>query len=156
MSIAANSLADERTIAEGARAYDGDWWSVHCDAAVMQNTGRVAVGAVIVAPGGHRHTVSRVEARRGCCNAGEALALIAALDAAFLLGARQVAIRCDSSVLLEQTVGNKRTAIPRLAVLYEEARRSLQRFTQVKMTWVPRHKNVEADALARAAWAAST
>jgi ribonuclease HI len=41
--------------------------------------------------------------------------------------------------------------ITRLAALFDEARALLSSFEQASLRWIPRHRNVEADALARAA-----
>ena len=109
----------------------------------------MAIGAVIVSPSGARHTIARIAGRRGCSNQAEALALIAALEEAERLGARRVHVYCDNSVVIAQTVGPDRTAIPRLRDVYAAARERIARFEHVELTWIPRHKNREADALAR-------
>lgn len=41
--------------------------------------------------------------------------------------------------------------IARLQDLFDEARTQLQSFAAVSLQWIPRHRNTEADALARAA-----
>jgi ribonuclease HI len=41
--------------------------------------------------------------------------------------------------------------IARLAPLFEEARRALLAFESVRWQWIPRHRNGQADTLARAA-----
>lgn len=111
----------------------------------------MAIGAVIVAPDGTRHTLSRIVGKGGCSNTAETLALIGALEEAERLGARRVDVRCDCSVVIAHTVGPKRTQIPRLAAVYADARAAIDRFEHVAVSWVPRHRNTEADALARAA-----
>ena len=62
-----------------------------------------------------------------------------------------VQVLSDSSVLVEQLGAQAVAPIARLAPLFDEARRVLQRFAQVDLQWVPRHRNGAADALARAA-----
>ena len=127
----------------------GHWWTIHIDGtATDANTG---VGAVLVAPDGTRHTVSRATGRRGCSNEAEASALIAALEAARSLGARSVEVSSDSSVIVTEATAGPRTRIEPLATLCAEARRLLAGFDAAEVRWVPRRKNVEADALARAA-----
>jgi ribonuclease HI len=41
--------------------------------------------------------------------------------------------------------------VARLAHVFDEARALIATFTQVELRWVPRHRNCEADTLARAA-----
>ena len=69
--------------------------------------------------------------------------------------ATAVQVISDSRVLVEQLGPPAGTStvepIARLAPLLDEARTVLQRFAQVDLQWVPRHRNRAADALARAA-----
>jgi len=124
-------------------------WQIACDGTSKNEI--IAIGVVLVSPRGKRVEISQRSACKGCSNAAEALALIAALEEAKRLGARELAITCDNSILIEQTRGEERTQVPRLAPLYAEARVLLASFVHVDMQWVPRHKNAEADVLARAA-----
>jgi ribonuclease HI len=126
-------------------------WQIHCDGTSLPNPGLIGFGAVIVSPDGSRHTFSESPGARGCNNEAEAMALIAALRHAQVLGARRLLIRCDSIVVVEQTTGRDRTKIERLARLFAEARALLASFEYVDFRWTPRAKNAEADALARAA-----
>ena len=105
---------------------------------------------MLLAPDGSVHTLSR-EHGRGCNNEAEAHALIAALTAALELGARQLVIHCDSDVVVQHVVGSKRTTVARLAPLFERARALVACFARVQLELVPRHRNVDADVLARAA-----
>ena len=57
----------------------------------------------------------------------------------------------DSSILVEQLGGTPVAPIARLQDLFDEARTQLQSFAAVSLQWIPRHRNAEADALARAA-----
>jgi ribonuclease HI len=45
--------------------------------------------------------------------------------------------------------------IARLATLFEAARAQMQDFDELVLQWVPRHRNTEADALARMAHSAA-
>jgi ribonuclease HI len=127
-------------------------WKLSCDGTALPNPGRIGVGALLVGPDGARHTVSRDTGLRGCNNEAEARALIAGLQAAAQLGARIVAITCDSDVVVQQVAGAARTRIPRLALLFAEARALLGQFARAELRLVPRARNAEADALARGAF----
>ena len=131
-------------------------WAVYCDGSAVPNPGRMGLGAVLIAPDGvTRHTVSQATTATGCNNEAELRALLLALAALRGHGACTLQIHSDSSVLVEQLAPppGARTVDPiaRLAPLLDEARTVLQRFAQVDLQWVPRHRNRAADALARAA-----
>jgi ribonuclease HI len=128
-------------------------WTVHCDGTAQPNPGRMGIGAVLTAPDGTHHTLSQATGTHGCNNEAEARALISALQLLKTLGAENVAldIRSDSSVLVAQLGEAAPAPIVRLAQVFDEARQLLQQFSNARLAWVPRHRNTEADALARAA-----
>ncbi|MET0543900.1 MAG: ribonuclease HI family protein [Variovorax sp.] len=126
-------------------------WLVHCDGSAMPNPGRMGLGAVIVAPDGTRHTLSQAMHDRGCNNEAELRALMAALREARGLGADQLLIRSDNSLLVEQLGTAPAKPVERLAPLFDEARALLRSFDAAALEWIPRHRNGAADALARAA-----
>ena len=130
-------------------------WLIHCDGTSHPNPGRIGVGAVLIAPDGTHHTLSQATGTHGCNNEAEARALIAALHTLRTLGCIEsgtlLRIHCDSSVLVEQLGGANSEPIARLAHVFDEARELLKNFRDVELLWVPRHRNSEADTLARAA-----
>ncbi|MFN9725914.1 reverse transcriptase-like protein [Acidovorax sp.] len=131
-------------------------WVIHCDGTALPNPGRMGLGAVLVAPGGATTSLSRQAPGTGCNNEAELRALLLALDEACRQGALCLVISSDSSVLVDQMRPHSPNApaprpIARLAPMFEEARRALQRFDTVRWQWIPRHRNGQADALARAA-----
>jgi ribonuclease HI len=133
------------------REFHDKTWRIQCDGAALPNRGAIGIGVVIVAPDGARHELSRRADRDGCCNEGEALALIAALETAHALGARAIDVASDSAIVIDHTVDRRPTTVARLALLYAEANALFARFDAVHVRWVPRRMNLEADALARAA-----
>ena len=130
-------------------------WVAHCDGSAVPNPGRMGLGAVLVGPGGAtQHTISEATTFTGCNNEAELRALLRALqwlEPQVVATATTVQVLSDSSVLVEQLGEQAVAPIARLAPLFDEARRVLQRFAQVDLQWVPRHRNGAADALARAA-----
>lgn len=131
-------------------------WVIHCDGSALPNPGRMGLGAVLVSPQGARTALSQQAPGTGCNNEAELRALMLALAEARRQGALAVALFSDSRVLLEQLAApaSGTAAVPpiaRLALLFEDARSALAHFAAVQWTWVPRHRNAEADALARAA-----
>jgi ribonuclease HI len=130
-------------------------WTVHIDGSALPNPGRMAIGAVLTAPDGQRHLLSQDLHASGCNNEAELRALMAALHSLQMLQARRLSVFTDSSILVEQLAALPRPPRPivRLASLFETARELLAGFEHVQLHWVPRHRNTEADALARAALA---
>lgn len=126
-------------------------WTIYCDGSAVPNPGRMGLGAVVIEPDGTRHLVSTATDTRGCNNEAEARALLAALRDVQARGATALQIYSDSSLLVAQLGSAGAAPVVRLAGLYEEAGALLRTFTQTSLHWIPRHRNGEADALARAA-----
>ena len=119
----------------------------------------MGLGAVLMGPDDTvQHQISEATSFTGCNNEAELRALLRALqwlEGKAAAATTAVQVFSDSSVLVEQLAPppGARTVAPiaRLAPLLDEARTVLQRFAQVDLQWVPRHRNGAADALARAA-----
>lgn len=126
-------------------------WTVYCDGSAMPNPGRMGVGAVITAPDGARHTLSQATHTTGCNNEAELLALTLALQELRARGATAVRAYSDNSILVEQLAASEAKPIARMAALFDDARALLASFDDARVQWIPRHRNGEADALARAA-----
>lgn len=126
-------------------------WVIYCDGSALPNPGPMGMGAVLTEPGGARHALSQATNTKGCNNEAELRALMRALQEAQARGATAVQVYCDNSVVVEQLAGANARPIARLACLFDEARALLGAFAYVKLQWIPRHRNGEADAFARAA-----
>ena len=125
-------------------------WTVYCDGSAMPNPGRMGAGAVITAPDGTRHTLSHASHAIGCNNEAELRALTLALEDLKARGAASVLVYTDNSILVEQLGATGARPIARMADLFDDARALLASFEEASLRWVPRHRNHEADALARA------
>lgn len=133
-------------------ASDLPCWVVHCDGSAQPNPGRMGLGAVLVAPDGSRQALSEAAPECGCNNEAELRACMAALHRLSAQGATAARLYSDSSILVEQLRGaGGLPPVARLAPLFDEARALLSSFARSSVHWVPRHRNAEADALARAA-----
>lgn len=128
-----------------------DPWIVYCDGSAVPNPGRIGLGALLIAPDGTRHTLSRAPQLQACNNEAELRALMAALQELQARGARALRVHCDNSVVVEQITDTNAKPIARLEALFGEARALFQSFEQAELLWIPQHRNSEADALARAA-----
>lgn len=126
-------------------------WTVFSDGSAMPNPGRMGLGAVLTAPDGTQQSLSQMPPGTGCNNEAEVRALCLALQTSKTEGATDVLAYSDSSVLVEQLGPAGAKPIARLAPLFDEARALLATFERVSLVWIPRHRNGEADVLARAA-----
>ena len=84
-------------------------------------------------------------------NVAEYRGLIAGLEAARDLGARQVAVRMDSKLVVEQMKGTWQVKHPALRELAREAGAVRAAFDSVTFEWIPRERNKHADRLANEA-----
>lgn len=126
-------------------------WVIYCDGSAVPNPGRMGLGAVVTGPDGSRHPLSVSPEGRGCNNEAELRALMAAMQYARQQGAAALLIHCDNSVVVQQLTGTASEPFLRLAPLFDEVRAVLCSFASARLVWIPRHRNREADALARAA-----
>jgi ribonuclease H / adenosylcobalamin/alpha-ribazole phosphatase len=84
-------------------------------------------------------------------NVAEYSGLIAGLSAAAELGAREVAVRMDSKLVIEQMSGRWQIKHPGLRPLAAQAAALVREFDTVRFDWIPRERNKLADALANKA-----
>jgi len=84
-------------------------------------------------------------------NVAEYSGLIAGLAAAAELDAREVDVRMDSKLVVEQMSGRWQIKHPGLRPLAAQAAALVRRFDAVRFEWVPRERNRAADALANKA-----
>ena len=84
-------------------------------------------------------------------NVAEYSGLIAGLDAAAALGAREVDVRMASKLVVEQMSGRWQIKHPGLRPLAAQAAALVRRFDTVRFEWIPRERNKAADALANKA-----
>jgi ribonuclease HI len=115
------------------------------------NPGPAGFGAVLLDDAGHVVRELSEFIGRATCNEAEYRALIAALQAARELGARDLLIRADSQLLVRQLGGQYKVKSRSLMPLALRARRLLEEFASWKAEHVPREMNSRADALANAA-----
>jgi ribonuclease HI len=87
----------------------------------------------------------------GNSSEAEYLALIALLDAAVQRGASALAIHGDSQVVIDDVNAPDCAGAPSLQLLRTQARALLARIPGATLRWIPRHKNVHADALSQRA-----
>ena len=84
-------------------------------------------------------------------NVAEYRGLIAGLELARRLGAREVAVTMDSKLVVEQMSGRWKVKHPGMAELQQQARALASTFDSVSYSWIPRERNAHADRLANEA-----
>jgi ribonuclease HI len=119
------------------------------DGCCLGNPGPMGAGAVVQGEG-DRKVLSKAFGH-GTNNQAEYHGLILGLRHALAMGAERVTVHGDSQLVLRQLEGRYAVKAPGLRALHDEAKGLLARFAQVKLAWVPREQNGEADEASRAA-----
>ena len=125
-------------------------WRAWFDGSARPNPGRCGIGAVLAGPGGERIELSR-EAGHGNSSEAEYLALIAVLETAVEHGVPALAIAGDSQVVIDDVHAPDSASAPVLRPYRARVRALLARMPGSTLRWIPRHKNLEADALSQRA-----
>ncbi|MEU5405589.1 bifunctional RNase H/acid phosphatase [Nocardia asteroides] len=125
---------------------------VEADGGSRGNPGPAGYGAVVFDADHARVLAERKEfVGVATNNVAEYRGLIAGLAAAAELGARVVAVRMDSKLVVEQMSGRWKVKHPSMIPLAEQARALVAGFDRVSFTWIPRAQNSHADRLANEA-----
>jgi probable phosphoglycerate mutase len=130
---------------------------VACDGASRGNPGPAGAGAQIT--DGDGAVLAEIAEGLGetTNNVAEYTAVIRGLERALELGAREVLLRSDSQLLINQIEGRYRVRTPHLQPLHRRVRELARRFERIDYEHVRRERNTEADRLANAgvdAWLA--
>ena len=134
---------------QGSKA---ETWTAHCDGGAWPNPGTMALGAVLTSPDGITHHLSQRLSGSGCNNEAEWRATVAALSFALNHGARRLHLHTDSTQVRDHlSLLDAPTLPPALQTWVNEARSLADGLTCLTVQWVPRHRNAQADALARQA-----
>jgi len=124
---------------------------IYADGASRGNPGPAAIGVAIKDKRGRLITFISQRIGRATNNQAEYRAIIAALEEAIRLGAKQVDIKTDSELVVKQINGEYRVKKATLKPLYQQVKQlqgSLEGFT---ISHIPRQQNTEADKLANKA-----
>jgi ribonuclease HI len=148
---AAALAADQARAATPARQ-DGraTAWNDWIDGSAHPNPGDCGIGAVLIGPGGERVEISRA-AGYGNSSEAEYRALIALLEAAVDCGAHGLTVYGDSKVVIDDLNGSFADAAASLQECRTAALGLIVQLRDVTLRWIPRHKNIDADALSQRA-----
>jgi ribonuclease HI len=125
-------------------------YHLYADGGSRGNPGPAAGAAVLFGPGGTRIAQTSQYVGHATNNVAEYTGLILGLTLAEEHGVRQLEVRMDSLLVIQQMRGNYRVKHPNLIPLYAKAARLAHGFEAVHWVHVPREKNTEADALVNA------
>jgi ribonuclease H / adenosylcobalamin/alpha-ribazole phosphatase len=125
---------------------------VEADGGSRGNPGPAGYGALVRDAATGTVLAERAEALGVATNnVAEYSGLIAGLEAARQLGARQVEVRMDSKLVVEQMSGRWKIKHPDMKPLASRAAAIVRDFDAIRFTWIPREQNKAADALANSA-----
>ncbi|WP_019928412.1 bifunctional RNase H/acid phosphatase [Nocardia sp. BMG111209] len=125
---------------------------VEADGGSRGNPGPAGYGAVVWDSGRGRVLAERKESIGVATNnVAEYRGLIAGLAAAAELGAREVDVRMDSKLVVEQMSGRWKVKHAAMIPLADRARQLVAGFDIVRFEWIPRERNSHADRLANEA-----
>ena len=121
---------------------------IHADGASRNNPGPAAIGATIKDEQGRLlATISR-SIGWATNNQAEYRAVIAALEKAVELGARQVELNLDSELVVRQITGRYRVKNQALKQLFAKLQRLVDTLEGFSIRHIPRRQNWAADMLA--------
>lgn len=124
---------------------------IRADGVAKGNPGPAAIGATIKDEQGR--PVACISQRIGWAtnNQAEYRAIIAALEKAIELGAREVSVSLDSQLIVRQVSGEYRVKAAGLKPLYQQLKQLRSQLESFAITHIPREENTEADKLANMA-----
>ncbi len=125
-------------------------WRGWFDGSAKPNPGRCGIGVRIEGPDGAHIELAR-PAGHGNSSEAEYRALIALLETAIAHGAQALTVHGDSRVVIDDVTGPDLYAAPALAGYRARALALIGLLPDVRLRWVPRHKNTGADALSQRA-----
>jgi ribonuclease HI len=124
---------------------------IRSDGVSRGNPGPAAIGAIIRDERGRLLASISQPIGRATNNQAEYRAIIAALEKALALGARQVELNSDSELMVRQIKGQYRVRKEALRPLYQRVKELQSRLEGFTIKHIPRQQNREADKLANAA-----
>ena len=126
--------------------------TVEADGGSRGNPGLAGYGAVVFDAGSGAVLAERKDAIGVATNnVAEYRGMIAGLEAALELGAREVTVRMDSKLVVEQMSGRNKIRHPNLQPLARRANALRAQLGRISFEWIPRELNKHADRLANEA-----
>ncbi|MBC3872806.1 ribonuclease HI family protein [Undibacterium flavidum] len=130
-------------------------WCGWFDGSAKPNPGVCSIGAVLLAPDGRRWEISRTIGF-GNSSTAEYEALLALLALMHEQDCTEAMIYGDSRVVIDDLDAPATKSAQSLVDYRHQAETLLRKLPKVRIVWIPRAKNHEADALAELAFARNT
>ena len=124
---------------------------IYTDGTSSGNPGPAAIGATLKDEQGKLIASISQGIGRATNNQAEYRAVIAALEKAVRLGAKQVDVNSDSELVVRQINGKYRVKKAHLKPLYQQVKQLQSLLKSFTITHIPREQNIEADNLANLA-----
>ena len=138
--------AARRHVKALARVIDAQAWQGWFDGSATPNPGKMGIGALLQSPDGRQFSISRAVGD-GDGNKAECLALIALLQRAVKEGAQTLVIFGDSQIVIDAVANSG--SDQGFSDLRREAQSWMTKISVLRLYWIPRHKNSQADALSQ-------
>lgn len=129
---------------------DNTWQAWFDGATKHSNPGLRGIGAVLKGPAGQIVEIAQ-EIGEGTNNEAEYCALMAVLDAAVDAGVQDLVVYGDSQLVIKQVNGEWLINSQSLVPLCKTVRELRAQIARVRLCWIPREENGEADALSKRA-----
>jgi ribonuclease HI len=123
-------------------------WCAWFDGSARPNPGACSIGALLRAPDGSRWELSRAIGY-GSSSTAEYQALIALLELAVAQGSRDLTIYGDSRVVIDDITSPQDGRAQSLASFRLDALKLMEKIPGVRLQWIPRARNQQADALSQ-------
>ena len=126
---------------------------LHFDGACLPfNPGGVATFGWVLEWEGKKERGGGVESESGTNNVAEYSGLIHGLERAIEVGIGEITVKGDSQLVIYQLQGRYTVNSERIRPYYLRAEELLRRFKRVRLVWIPREENSEADRLSARAY----
>lgn len=119
--------------------------TAHFDGCCIPNPGAMGAGIVIDLP--HKRIAEHVSLGNGTNNLAEWLALYFTIRLLVVNGIGTAKIRGDSLLVINQMTGTWKIKDPTIQYLFEQCTLALQGLRAVRLEWIRREHNKDADAL---------
>ncbi len=120
---------------------------LYFDGSARPNPGRMRIGVVLQTENGE--TEISKDVGDGTTNVAEYRALIEGLKKALDMGVDEIEIFGDSTLVVEQVLGNFRVRDPKLKELHSEVVKLLEKFKRWSIEWIPDSENSRAHELSQ-------
>ncbi|ACK72589.1 ribonuclease H [Gloeothece citriformis PCC 7424] len=117
---------------------------LYFDGGSRGNPGEAAGAAVIVMANGQHYAVSKY-LKIATNNEAEYTGLIIGLKQAQELGIKELIVKGDSQLIINQITGKWKVNSPHLKEFYHEAKQLIKNFEQITLNWIRRNENQLAD-----------